>query len=201
MALYTKRGSAGILAMTAHAMTGYRERCLQAGMDGYISKPINAEKLFQAVESLGTDAPQEPKKSWIAAPLAAAVPVTANPGVAVINEQLMRERMGDDPELLQQLIGIFCETSPALVQKIRRAVTETNAVALRDAAHALKGSVSNFAATRAYEVSGRLEVMGETAVFTGAGAACALLEEEMAALNSALLSKVVAKLVAQEVTT
>jgi len=122
-------------------------------------------------------------------------------GDGVIDEQLMRERIGDDPELLQELIGIFCETSPALLQKIRLAVTETNGLALRNAAHALKGSVSNFAATRAYEVSGRLEVMGETGVFTDAASACALLEQEMAALDSALLSRVVAKVPAQEVRT
>jgi HPt (histidine-containing phosphotransfer) domain-containing protein len=111
-------------------------------------------------------------------------------GVAVIDEKLIRQRIGDDPELLQELIAIFCDTSPALLQKIRVAVTETNGPALRDAAHALKGSVSNFAATRAYEASGRLEVMGETQVFTDAGSACDLLEQEMAALNSALLSRV-----------
>lgn len=118
-----------------------------------------------------------------------AISISADPGAAVVNERLMRERMGDDPELLQELIGIFCETSPALLQKIRRAVTEANGVALRDAAHALKGSVSNFAADRAYEVCGRLEVMGETEVFADAAATCALLEKEMAALHSALRSK------------
>jgi two-component system, sensor histidine kinase and response regulator len=111
-------------------------------------------------------------------------------GAAVIDEKLIRQRIGDDPELLQELIGIFRDTSPALLQKIRRAVTETNGPALRNAAHALKGSVSNFAATRAYEVSGRLEVMGETQVFTDANSACDLLEQEIAALNSALRSRV-----------
>jgi CheY-like chemotaxis protein/HPt (histidine-containing phosphotransfer) domain-containing protein len=160
-----------IVALTAHVVKGDAERCLAAGMDAYVPKPLRAKELFAAIESA----------------LSPAERVAAErPGEAILDETLLLERVGGDREALAQLVELFLDDAPLLVEGIRRAIEEKDAHALQAAAHTLKGAVSNFAAEAATRAAARLQQIGESGQMGGARAACDVLEEELAQVRSAL---------------
>ncbi len=166
-----------IIAMTAHVMQGDRERCLQAGMDGYISKPINATELFETLESLAP------------AGVHAAPESPAEPAVAVLfDPDAVLRRMAGDRELLQELIDLFQEESSQLMEVIWHAISKQDAVRLRQAAHTLKGEAGNFGAGAAYDAALRLETIGRDEDLTHAAQAYALLEQTLERLMPALLT-------------
>jgi two-component system, sensor histidine kinase and response regulator len=135
-----------IVAMTAHAMAGDRERYLASGMDGYLSKPIDQRTLYAAVEmplaTAGRTRP-EPRAT-------AAVP-------PIVWDEL-RRRLGDD-DLVGEIVVLFLADLPARLAAIKAAVETRDSKALRIAAHALKGSAANMSAMPASECASALELM------------------------------------------
>jgi CheY-like chemotaxis protein/HPt (histidine-containing phosphotransfer) domain-containing protein len=163
-----------IVAMTAHAMKGDKERCLEAGMDGYIAKPINVQQLFETIESLFQDRQaDEPSETPAAA------------GDALDTTKIL-ERIGGDRELLRELAGLFVGDCPRMLSDIQDAVRDGNAEALQKAAHALKGSVSNFGAEAAVQVAFKLEMMGRNQDMTDATQALKELEREIGRVREGL---------------
>jgi HPt (histidine-containing phosphotransfer) domain-containing protein len=161
--------------MTAHAMEGDRERCLAAGMDGYVAKPIKVEDLVAAVENLGR---------W---PGVAKAPTMASPREQEpIDTASALVRVEGDVELLKELVALFLKDLPEMLTTLREAVTAGDATAIERAAHKLKGSVGNFAARPAFEAALRLEVLGRDATLSEAGSAYAELENEINRLQSAM---------------
>ncbi len=137
-----------IVAMTAHAMAGDRERCIQGGMDGYLSKPIDPATLFATVE--------DPSSDHRAASSAAQPP---RPPAPIDRAGLMR-RLGDDYELLEQVIGLFLADCPLRLAAIQAAVDLRDAEQIRTTAHALKGSAGNLSADTLAEAARTLERLG-----------------------------------------
>jgi PAS domain S-box-containing protein len=164
-----------IIAMTAHAMEGDRARCLAAGMDGYIAKPIKVEDLVEAIENLGRS-PELPKMAPTAKPREQEPIDTASALV----------RVEGDVELLNELVALFLKDLPALLTKLREAITAGDAKAIEHSAHKLKGSVGNFSAHPAFEAALKLEVLGREGSLSEAEPAYAELEKEIERLISAM---------------
>jgi PAS domain S-box-containing protein len=159
-----------IIAMTAHAIKGDEERCLAAGMDGYVSKPIRPEDLFSLIAKL---APPQ-------------VPSSVESGDSVVDRSAMLAQVDGDPELLGELVTLFLETYPGLLDDLRHAIRDQASGRVRDAAHSLRGAVANFQVTTAVDLAQSLEVMGRDGDLHGAEARFTRLEIEMKKIEAAL---------------
>ena len=166
-----------IMAMTAHAMKGDRERCLAAGMDGYTSKPIRIGELEHAITrvvSLSKSAePPVPEETR---------------GDGFIDRAALLAGVDGNRRLLRDLVRLFLADYPQGLAEIKEAIRRGDAAALRIAAHTLKGSVGNFAARKAFAAAQLLEIMGRDGDFDKAGEACKALESELAHVTEELRS-------------
>ena len=166
-----------IIAMTAHALKGDRERCLAAGMDAYVPKPIDPKKLATAIETqIGSAA------------AASSTPTKEGSREPGFDSNSVLERVGGDRELLKEVASLFFEDTPRLLAEIRAAIDHNDPPALERSAHRLKGSVSNFGAKAAQEAALRLELMGRAGDVSTASGRYQELERELAAVTSAIES-------------
>jgi two-component system, sensor histidine kinase and response regulator len=142
-------GHLPIIAVTAHAMKGDRERCLEAGMDGYISKPIRSEELFTLVEAI------EPRHAVNGTPSSGA----DDHGTSrLMDDAATLDRFGDDRALMRNVLEVLARTAPDLLAEARAALSGHDAATLARVAHTLKGSLSYLAAPIIHDAAYALEL-------------------------------------------
>jgi len=151
-------GHIPIIAMTAHAMIGDRDRMLQAGMDDYVSKPLRSDELFRALERF---APR-------------------------IEEAALLQGVDGNRKLLCELIEVFIDDLPKMTSRIKSAIAKQDAARLRDAAHALKGAIGNFDQGAPFEAVKKLELMARENQLSDADARFRNIKDQLALLTRSL---------------
>jgi PAS domain S-box-containing protein len=164
-----------IIAMTGHASAADADASLAAGMDGWVSKPIDFERLFTIVESAANDGAAGP----------ATLEPSPAPKIALSRETLLRSA-GGDSELLAKLIRMFLADSPKRMSAIRTALAKGNTASLAQAAHAFKGALGNFGSSNAVEEAKNLEVCARAGKLDEARKSFAAFEKNVVHFERAL---------------
>ncbi len=185
-------GHLPIIAMTAAAMKGDYDRCFEAGMDAYISKPFRAVELWRTIDEQvhnvkknSDDKAEQP---------AATIPAASTPEVdqgqsqphgstTVIDWDIALSNAGGDAALLRELTAIYLNESPQWLQTIVEAISQSDTNLLRLTAHKLKGSLETLGAPEAAAAARELELIAREASTVNVEVALAKLKEKLAQLS------------------
>jgi CheY-like chemotaxis protein len=180
-----------IIAMTANALEGDREKALRAGMDDYVSKPVRAGELEEVLERWTK---QEGSKPEVKGPLDESGGDPANHAVDVLDHEVLRglrELQGEEePDLLVELVEDFFEDAASRLKELREAVNKGKAAAIERSAHALKGSSGSLGARRMAEICSELQELGATGDITRIPALLECLEGEFERVRPALKTQI-----------
>jgi CheY-like chemotaxis protein len=163
-----------VVAMSAHPMEEERARCLGLGMDGYLSKPFQAQALVEVVENVFLPHAE--------AEVSEPAPHTREP----LDSAQMLAHVDGDLGLLAEMVSLFLDECPGLLSEIRETIACRDSKALERAAHTLHLSLGTFGANAACEAAVKLETLGRLGDVTGAEAICQALEHELERLKGAL---------------
>jgi PAS domain S-box-containing protein len=171
-------GHVPIAAMTAQAAESDRLRCLESGMDAYVTKPVHVPALLKMIEAVGGGSSMNIELAGEGASMGAQL--------RQLDESLALSRVGGDVDLLKEVIELFLDDYPGTFEKIKGAVASSDASALEHHAHSLKGSVSTFGANRAFEAAFALEKQGRSRDLSAAQEGLSQLEQALEALRPEL---------------
>jgi signal transduction histidine kinase/PleD family two-component response regulator len=168
-----------IVAMTAHAMTGDRERCLAGGMDDYISKPLRKPELMALLERIHAlrKAAQAPAPNEHCANAEAA---------SLFSRERLLEEFDNDEGLMEHMINLFHENTPRLLTEMRGAIARRNSAELARAAHTLLSSLGVFGAQNAHGLAQELEAQAHHENYEHTDRTFAALERAIAEIHAAL---------------
>ncbi|MEQ1679393.1 MAG: response regulator [Nitrospira sp.] len=172
-----------IIAVTANAMQGDRERCLATGMDDYLAKPIKLNELRSALAR------------WVSTPPNVVVtgnqkptPTRIDPTRGIFDPEQMYQNIGGDSELFAQLVCLFLDRYHTMLTDIRTALADADSITVERLAHTFKGTAGNLCASEVALTAGRLEAVGRLNTLHDAPPVYAQLELEVARLVRVLES-------------
>ena len=164
-----------IVSITAHVMKGDREKCMEAGADDYVPKPLQRAELFAAIERARGAA--KGNRSAHA----------AQPQVSdALNPAELLEHVENDRELLAEIVQLFKSSLPAILQELRESTAKGDSLEVARAAHTLKGSVGNFGRQAAYRAVEQMESFAKQDDMPRTAAALHVVESELERLQEAL---------------
>jgi CheY-like chemotaxis protein len=176
-----------IIGLTGNASYEDERRCLDAGMDAFITKPVRMDKLYDAVEAVGEAAKEIAAPQPAHGTSASARATQTEPDEETVAAHLHRATGGNE-KLQRSLTKTFLQDAPKTISLIQRAIAKKDAQKLALSAHALKGSVAIFGAAKSVAIARNLETMGRSGELLGADSQFLALESEFARLKAELLA-------------
>ena len=184
---------APIVAITANALQGEAERCLAAGMDDYLSKPVAMPALHQALNkwmpsTQNSEGPAKPSKKKSAPKKKAKkksngasnkAQKTSNGGSLPVNDRTIKDMFGDDDETFREILQGFVEPSEEIIRDISKALEGSNAEEIKGAAHKLKSSARSIGADILSDICAELETAGKNADWEQVQELAPRIESEM----------------------
>ncbi len=169
-----------VIAMTAHAMQKYRDKCLEAGMNDYITKPIQPDKLAAAMEQWTSSAKVSPE------PGDQAEQKTRDR--AVFEGSVFLDRLGGDESLAEEILEVFLHDAPRQIKALKGALDNSDADMVRLQAHTLKGASANIGASSFRDVAYQIETAGKEGDLAMAGMRFEKIEGEFEIFKEAIAS-------------
>ncbi|QWR76539.1 response regulator [Candidatus Magnetomonas plexicatena] len=167
-----------IIAMTAHAMKGDRERCIEAGMNDFISKPIAASSLYEIIAKY---TPVDSEEHTVTVSEAAK---TERPKLVAFDIEDSLDRLDNDVELFKKLCEAFLEDAPRQIEKLKELLKGSDAHAIEAQAHTIKGMSSNIGGSFVRNEALRMELAARKPDFEKVRTIYTKMETEMTALIS-----------------
>jgi len=171
-----------IVAMTAHAIKGDRERCLEAGMDEYLSKPISSGKLYDMIKKIGAEVSGRRKPG--ASRQNAVRDLFHPPG---IDKNVIKDAFDQDWDFFREVVDLFVTDYPQMIEGLKAMLASGDAVAFSRYAHSIKGMVGLFKAEETSHLSQTLEIKGKTGNLNGLSQIVDDLSDSLDRLKDTLL--------------
>jgi len=175
-----------IVAFTAHALKEDRERCMAAGMDAYLTKPVDTSTMLEALARVAGPAPEPAVAPAAAASTAAGAKTGAASAPEPPQVAALRRIVGGDEKLLREVVRVFLEDTPAKLSALAIALAAQDSSALAMAAHGLKGSAAALGARAATDAAAHLEALARARNLAEADISAAQVKEEITAVRDAL---------------